>query len=166
LNPGLGHLIDAKRAQYARTNVQDPLSDPHAQRFLFALARASDPLCQPLLSTLYAGNTWVASHFGLVCGKTLHYWFPVYNPQVKAFSPGRLLLKAIINSGGEIGLTRIDRGAGDSIAKRDLATSQHHFQRGVWKRQNIISIGYQVGLSILWRSQRFPSASDKNVAEN
>jgi len=147
----LDSLIAAKRAQYARTRVSDALDDPRARALLYRLGETSDPMCQSAVSTLYAGETWIASHFGLVCGTTLHFWFPVYNPAARTFSPGRQLLKAIIEASQDIGLTRIDRGAGDSEAKRDFATSQHHYRRGVWARPNAISAVYRVGLSVRWR---------------
>ena len=103
------------------------------------------------MSTLYAGETWIASHFGLACNKTLHYWFPAYNPELRSLSPGRLLLKSIIDASDKAGLVRIDRGAGDTVAKRDFSTSSHRFHRGLWHRANAISLGYQLGLSARWR---------------
>ena len=123
----LDRLIADKRSQYQRTHVRDVLSEERARAILRALCRTQDPQCEGILSTLHAGDTWVASHFGLRSGSTLHYWFPVYNPALKTFAPGRLLLKQIILSAQHNCLERIDRGGGDSPAKRDFATSQHFF---------------------------------------
>src|SRR4029077_21289570 len=134
--------------------VEDALGDQRNRDFLVRLAGSRDPLCSGSMSTLYAGETWIASHFGLRCNKTLHYWFPVYNPELRALSPGRLLLKSIIDASDETGLTQIDRGAGDTVAKRDFSTSSHHFGRGLWKRANAISAGYRLGLSLRWRLAR------------
>lgn len=153
----LHKLIEAKRAQYARTNVSDSMASPEKRKFLAALAAVDDPDCRPTLSTLHAGDEWVCSHFGLMYGSTLHYWFPVYNPQMRSFGPGRLLVKAIIDSAEENGVTRIDRGAGDSQAKLDFATSRHHFLRGVWALPGISSFAYRAGLSAKWRLQALRS---------
>ena len=147
----LEKLIAAKREQYSRTGVNDALGGHPINAFLRALSKADHPLCSGVLSTLYAGDTWVASHFGLRCNRTLHYWFPVYNPDLGSYGPGRLLLKQILNAGSEHGISRIDRGAGDTVAKRDFSTSQHHFLRGLWSRGGVRAMGYRAGLSALWR---------------
>ncbi len=147
----LEKLIVAKREQYARTKTGDALRGRSTNAFLLSLSKTDHPLCSGILSTLYAGDTWVASHFGLRCNRTLHYWFPVYNPQLGSYGPGRLLLRQILNSGNEYGISRIDRGAGDTVAKRDFSTSQHHFLQGLWSRGGITAMGYRAGLSVMWR---------------
>jgi len=108
----LDKLIVAKKEQYSRTGVNDALGGHSTNAFLRSLSKTDHPLCSGVLSTLYAGDTWVASHFGLRCNHTLHYWFPVYNPKLGSYGPGRLLLKQILNAGHEHGISRIDRGAG------------------------------------------------------
>lgn len=150
----LNRLIAEKRAQYHRTQVGDVLSEKRTRDILHALARTRDAQCSGIISTLHAGDTWVASHFGLLCGSTLHYWFPVYNPALKAFAPGRILLKQIIHSAQKNGLERIDRGAGDSVAKRDFSTSQHFFYSGLWQQPGLIALSHRVGLAIGWRMER------------
>jgi len=151
----LNKLIADKRAQYRRTQVGDVLSERRTQDILHALCQTRDAQCSGIVSTLHAGDTWVASHFGLRCGSTLHYWFPVYNPELKAFAPGRILLKQIIHSAQTNGLERIDRGAGDSVAKRDFATSQHFFYSGLWQRPGLIALSHRVGLAIGWRMDQY-----------
>ena len=151
--PHLHDLITAKRAQYARTNHRDVLATDKSRRFLALLKGSRDPACRGVLSTLHAGDTWVASHFGLMHRGALHYWFPVYNPDLTAFSPGRQLLVAIIRSAGDTGVAWIDRGSGDSPSKRAFATERHQFQRGFWYRPHITSLLYRAGLSVAWRTK-------------
>ncbi|HKU63649.1 MAG TPA: GNAT family N-acetyltransferase [Rhizomicrobium sp.] len=151
----LDTLISQKRAQYRRTQVGDALGAEKTRALLVTLCRTNDPQCSGIVSTLHAGETWVASHFGLRSGSTLHYWFPVYNPALKAFAPGRLLLKQIIQSSPLHGLARIDRGAGDSVAKRDFSTSQHFFSTGLWQRPGIGALTHRVWLAIDWRMTRY-----------
>jgi len=150
----LDRLIAEKRAQFRRTGVKDVLRSRQVRAILHALRRTDDPQCTGVISTLYAGDTWVASHFGLQAGSTLHYWFPVYNPLLKAFSPGRILLKQIILGAQCHGLSLIDRGAGDSIAKRDFSTSQHVFNGGLWQRQGVSAFIHRIGFAIEWRLSR------------
>lgn len=151
----LSEIISRKRAQYRRTGVIDVLSEKRARDILHALCETRDDQCSGVISTLYAGDTWVASHFGLQCGSILHYWFPVYNPVLKTFAPGRILLKQIISGAQTNGLTRIDRGAGDSVAKRDFATSQHLFYSGLWQRASMAALGHRVWLAAGWRVSRY-----------
>lgn len=147
----LAKLIDEKRRQYHRSGVEDVLQEPATKRFLHALSRQSHPLCSGVLSTLYAGDTWVASHFGLRCATTLHYWFPVYNPDLSMYAPGRILIRKILQAGHSHGINRIDRGAGDTVAKRDLSTRKHEFSRGLWSSRNLNATVYHLGLSLGWR---------------
>jgi len=147
----LGKVIVEKRAQYHRTGVKDALSGKRARAILHTLCRTRDPQCSGIISTLYAGRTWVASHFGLRSGSTLHYWFPVYNPALKAFAPGRILLKQLILNSRTHGLVRIDRGAGDSVAKRDFSTSHHFFCGGLWQRPGAVSAAHRAAIAIDWR---------------
>jgi len=147
----LDRLIAEKRAQYRRTGVRDVLASARMRATLHALCRTQDAQCSGVISTIHAGDTWVASHFGLRAGPALHYWFPVYNPELKNFAPGRILLKQIIFNAQSQGLTRIDRGAGDSPSKRDFSTSQHFFCGGLWQRPGIAAAAHRIGLAIDWR---------------
>lgn len=150
----LTRLIAAKRAQYARTGATDCLDDDKSRHFLHLLAASDDPLCRGVMTTLHAGETWVASHFGLMHGGTLHFWFPAYNPDLHAFSPGRVLLTALIKQADGLGLRCIDRGTGDSQAKRDFANAEHVFTRGLWSRCNVPAALIRTGLSLQWRLKR------------
>jgi CelD/BcsL family acetyltransferase involved in cellulose biosynthesis len=133
----------------------DVLRPKWKRDILHALCGTRDEQCRGTVSTLYAGDTWVASHFGLRSGSALHYWFPVYNPELKALAPGRILLKQIILGAQPLGLERIDRGAGDSVAKRDFSTSQHFFLEGLWQRPGLAALAHRVELGISWRLARY-----------
>ncbi len=84
-------LIERKSQQYIKTGKDDWLAVRWKQKLLEVLAASKEETCQGVMSTLHAGDTWVASHFGLRCCGVLHYWFPVYNPEMSSFGPGHLL---------------------------------------------------------------------------
>jgi CelD/BcsL family acetyltransferase involved in cellulose biosynthesis len=150
--PVIAQLIEAKLAQYARTGKRNPpLAEPWARQMLTVLARGGDETCRGVASSLYAGEQWVAFHFGLRAGPVLHYWFPVYNHALKAFAPGRLLLMKIIESADALGLREIDRGEGDSPAKRDFANAEHLFYRGCWYRPGPRSLAFRALQAARWR---------------
>lgn len=161
----LQHLIDRKRRQYARTGVGDGLAEPWKRELLARLLASHEADCSGLLSVLYAGDTWVASHFGLVCGQVLHYWFPVYNDELSRFGPGRLLLRRIIDGASGCGITLIDRGEGDSPAKRDFANRERLYYRGHWTLGLSGSLA-KVGYAMAWRLPRRGgvAGSDRNAS--
>ena len=100
------------------------------------------------------GDVWAAIHFGLRSAKTLHYWFPVYNPELSTYAPGRLLLHHVIANAQQAGLEIIDRGAGESQAKRDFPSERRIFHAGVWHRPGLKSLAYRAYQSAIWRLER------------
>ena len=147
----LEELIEKKRAQYARTGVRDALREDWKREMLFKLFETKRDTCRGMISVLYAGDDWVATHFGLVSGDVLHYWFPVYNTELSKHSPGHLLIKATLERAAELGIRTIDRGAGDTSAKRSFATDEQSFLRGEWSRPGVRSSLHRVLRSVRWR---------------
>mgnify|MGYP003692721831 FL=1 len=128
----LESLVSLKNAQYRRTGHEGgALLDPANACLLSRLMASQDTNCQPRLSVLRCGEQVVAGHFGLQCGPLLHYWFPVYDNQFSAYSPGRILYRYILLAAPAHGITCIDRGEGDSPSKRDFANEEHLFFRGL-----------------------------------
>lgn len=144
-------LVERKRAQYARTGRPDPLADDRSIALLRHLAASTSPLCRGVVSTLYAGETWVSSHFGLRNRDTLHYWFPVYNHELGRIPSGHFLMLQIISAADAAGIRCIDRGAGDTEAKRLLANDEHRYYRGLWSRSGPWSLAWRLCCSLRWR---------------
>ena len=150
----LQQLIALKQDQYRRTgHLQAPLFDAGNARLLQALLDQRDPLCTGVLSTLHAGDQLVAVHFGLQSGVMLHFWFPVYEDRYAAYSPGRILYRHVIRDAHLHGVQVIDRGEGDSKAKRDFANEEHLFYKGVWAC-GLRGVVAKAALSAQWRWQR------------
>lgn len=150
----LGQLIALKQDQYRRTgHLQAPLFDAGNTRLLHALLDQRDPLCTGVLSTLHAGDQLVAVHFGLQSGAMLHFWFPVYEDRYAAYSPGRILYRHVIRDAHLHGVAVLDRGEGDSKAKRDFANEEHLFYKGVWA-SGLRGVVAKAALSAEWRWQR------------
>lgn len=147
----LARLIEHKRAQYRRTGTADALAAPWKRDLLYRLAASADPLCSGVLSVLTAGDHWVAAHFGVRHGHLLHYWFPVYNPDMKKYAPGRLLLKRLIETTGETGITLVDCGAGDGMGKRDFANAEHRTYRALWRRRSSGGALCRLHTAVRWR---------------
>ncbi len=128
----LARLIALKNAQYQRTGHDGgALLDSANARLLQRLLSSTDTDCLPRLSVLRCSGQLVAAHFGLQCGAVLHYWFPVYDQRFAAYSPGRILYRHILSASDQHGVACIDRGEGDSAAKRDFANEEHMFYKGM-----------------------------------
>jgi CelD/BcsL family acetyltransferase involved in cellulose biosynthesis len=151
----LEHLIDQKRQQYRTTNVDDSLKLMWRRALLRRLTQSDLRIFRAKLSTLFAGDTWVASQLSLRGVGVLHNWFPVYNRCLSHYAPGRLLLKHIACAAPAEGIFTIDRGVGDTQAKRDFATREQLLYRGVWHRPNIQSLIYRAACSLSWRLAGF-----------
>jgi CelD/BcsL family acetyltransferase involved in cellulose biosynthesis len=152
---GLELLIERKREQYRRTGRPDALAAPWKRSLLRALAACRSENCSGILSTLYAGDTWVASHFGIRSRTVLQYWFPVYNPALSRFAPGRLLLMCVIHAAAGAGIQIIDRGAGDTPAKREMGNAPRLYYRGEWLLASPESLACRIAHSLRWRLAGF-----------
>lgn len=83
-----------------------------------------------VLSSLYAGDTLIAAHFGMRSKNVLHYWFPWYSTDYAEFSPGLILLAQCAKNVGQFGVTSIDLGRGDQAYKLRFATGAHALCEG------------------------------------
>jgi CelD/BcsL family acetyltransferase involved in cellulose biosynthesis len=145
-------LIELKRAQYQRTDKQQaPLFERRNVDLLFRLLEEKSPQCTGMLSTLKIGDRMVAAHFGLRCHEVLHYWFPVYDPAYANYAPGRILFRHVLEAVAQQGVTLIDRGEGDTQAKRDFANREHQFYRGLWSAGGLGAMPARAALALIWR---------------
>ncbi len=110
-------LVEKKVAQYIEGGVKNPLDEKWTKDFLLSLFNDKDGGVKPYLSTLYAGDTWLASHFGIESNGVFHYWFPVHNTEANKYSPGKQLLFKVIEHAYEAGFRYIDLGLGETNLK-------------------------------------------------
>jgi CelD/BcsL family acetyltransferase involved in cellulose biosynthesis len=155
----LDQLLTHKSQQYLRTGQFDLFATSWKRNLVTRLGGVHEQTCTGMLSTLYAGDTWLASHFGLRCMDVLHYWFPVYNTELSKFSPGRLLLKALIEASPGLGIRLIDHGGGDAHYKSESSNRTHIYLRGVWQGASIRAQIARAAASFRWRTARWRTAS-------
>jgi CelD/BcsL family acetyltransferase involved in cellulose biosynthesis len=148
----LDALVHLKTAQYTRTGkTLAPLFEKRNVRLLECLASFADEECESVLSTLRCGGRLIAAHFGLRCHDVLHVWFPVYDAGYANYSPGRILLKHIIFHAPRQGIRLLDRGEGDTPAKRDFANEEHRYFRGMWTARSLRGFIAKAAVSLYWR---------------
>lgn len=149
----LSELIRLKNAQYVRTGkVGGPLMDSGNANLLRDLSKSIAASCKGQLSSISVNGELVAAHFGLQSNATLHFWFPVYDERYSAYSPGRILFRRILFASQQQGINMIDRGEGDTTAKRDFANDSHQYFKGMTTSG---PLGWLVGglLRLSWRRQ-------------
>jgi CelD/BcsL family acetyltransferase involved in cellulose biosynthesis len=110
-------LIRLKREQYQRTFIYDILSVSWAKEMLHTLWAEKENRCRGLLSVLYAGDTIIAAHYGMLEDDWLHYWFPVYDPKYQQYSPGTAMFLEIAKAATAAGIKKIDLGYGEQAYK-------------------------------------------------
>jgi CelD/BcsL family acetyltransferase involved in cellulose biosynthesis len=115
-----------KREQYERTGIYNIMSSRNAhwiRKLLPQLFDCRDGQFSGVLSVLRAGGRTVAAHFGLRHARAMHYWFPAYDPDLKVYSPGNILLLKLADEAKESGITSLDLGRGASFYKDRVASA-------------------------------------------
>lgn len=134
----LDRVIELKRAQYAATGAGDYFAEPDRRELLTRLLHTRDPGFAGVLSTLHAGDRLLAAHFGIRSGAVLHWWFPVYDPELATLSPGWMLLRELVAAAPAMGITRIDFGRGDDEYKRRAKTGETLVCQGMVTRSSTL----------------------------
>jgi hypothetical protein len=107
-----------KSAQYVATGLRDMFADPRNVA-LFRRLRERGVL---LVSSLRAGDTLLAAHFGSSHAGRTTWWVPAYDPAWSKFSPGRLLLEDLLKASSARGDREFDFLIGDEDYKFAYAT--------------------------------------------
>lgn len=133
----LDQVIELKRAQYAGSGAADFFADARRRTLAHRLLNTTASSFGGILSTVHAGPRLLAAHFGLRADHVLHWWFPVYDPAFAHLSPGWILLRELITSAPELGITRIDLGRGEDEYKRRARTGQTMVSHGLVTRSSL-----------------------------
>jgi CelD/BcsL family acetyltransferase involved in cellulose biosynthesis len=105
-------LMTWKSAQYRRTGRTDRFARSWVTALVEGLMATRAPGCSGRLSVLYAGDHVVAAHFGLSSLDVIPTWFPAYDSNFHAYSPGLLLHLDLAQAAAAGGISRIDLGRG------------------------------------------------------
>jgi len=147
----LERLIAEKRTQYARTGTGDALQPPWTRALLFRFFETELQDLKPILSTLYAGSTWLSTCLCLGYADTLHIWFPAYNTEYRRYSPGNVLFFKMFEYGAAAGYRVFDFGEGVSDYKRRFLSSEYEVLQGANRRKSMRGFLDRALQSIEWR---------------
>ena len=119
-----------KSAQYAELGEWDRFADPQNVALLQHLSETKEPGCTGILSVLYAGERVVAAHFGIRSRTVLCSWFPTYNVELAAYSPGMLLHFLMAEAAAADGVETFDLGRGAHRYKDEIKSGDLPLARG------------------------------------
>ena len=118
----LDWIVAHKRDQYRRSRRHDVFAcgwTVDLLRRLFETRTADYGLRLASLRT--AAGELAAAEASLDDGRTLHLWFPTYDPAFARFGVGTLLTRLEMEQAAEAGYRRVDFGAGEEGYKTALA---------------------------------------------
>lgn len=146
-----------KSDQYRRTGLTDIFEFPWTANLLRDLLQKSDAEFAGEMSALWCGDRLAAAMISLRSRQVLHAWFPAYDPELAAYSPGMILFLKLAEEGPTRGITQMDLGTGDERYKLQITTpgpllAQGSLEGGgpaVWLRK-----GWRTTRSLLESPQR------------
>jgi CelD/BcsL family acetyltransferase involved in cellulose biosynthesis len=107
------HLLAWKSGQYHATGFFDVFSVPWTGALLTSIYQTKRDGFAGQLSTLRAGKTLVAAHFGMKNAFAAHYWFPAYDPDFARYAPGHTLMFNMMQHHAGAGVQQVHLGVGD-----------------------------------------------------
>jgi hypothetical protein len=107
-----------KSSQYVATGLTDMFARPENVT-MFRTLHGRGAL---VVSSLSAGSTLLAVHFGGLADQRHYWWVPTYDPAYSKYSPGRLLLESILQESHRLGHLEFDFLIGDEAYKWHYAT--------------------------------------------
>jgi CelD/BcsL family acetyltransferase involved in cellulose biosynthesis len=116
--------IQWKREQCRRTGVADFFAEPRHVALVRRIYETRTEDFAGVLSVLRVGDRIAAVHLGMRSRSVLHHWFPGYEHELGAYSPGLILLLEIARAAAAAGIRRVDLGKGDDPYKRSFCTHE------------------------------------------
>lgn len=116
-------LMDWKSDQCQRSGTVDYFSLSWCRGLIECIHANRGAEFGGILSCLYADGSLAAAHFVMRSRRVWHSWFPVYNHEFHAYSPGLILLLEMIRAAADEGVEHIDLGKDISTYKKRFMTS-------------------------------------------
>jgi CelD/BcsL family acetyltransferase involved in cellulose biosynthesis len=123
-------LIAWKVQQYQQLRDVNYLAPDWTRSMLAAITEMPDPAFGGMLSALYFGDRLAAAHLGIRSHGVLHAWFPCYDADLAAYSPGLILWIELMQACAAAGVVRIDFGKGDQRFKTSFMSGAESVAEG------------------------------------
>jgi len=137
-------MLRWKTEQRQQSYSPNVLDHAWVRDVLHRLVGSGDENFRGVLSALYIKDELAAVHLGIRSSLVLHWWFPAYNTRFECYSPGMVLLNAVIRESAAQGIQRIDLGKGLERYKYSLMTGITPLAEGAVGDGLIPSVGSAV----------------------
>jgi CelD/BcsL family acetyltransferase involved in cellulose biosynthesis len=124
-------MMAIKVGQFYQTGVTNVLRPIWVQNFMRDLFNLRDPNFGGCMVSLYAGDKFVAGHFGVRQGDWFHPWIASTCPLSHPYSPGIIFLGEMVRQSDQVGLRVIDLSAGHGHYKNQFCRSPILVHAGV-----------------------------------
>lgn len=144
-------ILQLKRAQYAATGRHDVLAAPWAQSFVRALRDNGIPSLHLRTVSLYLDGRFAAGEI-MICSQTVvHGWLTAYDQDFATYSPGFLVVEAILEDMLHRGQHIYDSGPGQDYYKKYYTNHMVPVDQGVLRAGGPASMAPARLLSRGWR---------------
>lgn len=122
--------IQWKIAQYQRQGILNIFQHGWISKLLHKILNCHEHDFAGEMFASYAGDQIAAINFGMRSGDLFHSWFPTYNPNLAACSPGFLLWIESMKAAASLGINRIVLGKGGESYKSRLMNGADSVSQG------------------------------------
>ena len=138
-----------KSRQYDQSEADNIFTHPWVVALMEKILACRGEDFAPVVSVTYAGDEIAAINLGMRSRGVLHPWFPTYNPELSAYSPGFLHWIETMVAAESIGIYRIDLGKGDETYKRRFMTGAVRVGQGAIDMRRSVATARRI-----WRNTR------------
>ena len=129
-------LMSLKQDQYLKTGKHNVLKPDWVRAMMDALRNRSFPRLRGRLSSLRFNGQLAAAEFDILSDKIVHGWITAYDQAYAKYSPGHILMLAVIGDMENTGHVSCDIGADDHAYKTYYETYQQPVERVVLRAGN------------------------------
>lgn len=127
----LAALLGWKRTQYQRSGRHDVLAPRWASDMMTTLFREGHGDVQGLMVTLRVEGRVAAGLFGIRAGRDYNPWIAAFDPEFAPWSPGQLILHALMEKMPDLGLVSVDLAGGHDHYKKYYANAHEAMRTGL-----------------------------------
>lgn len=111
-------LFEQKSHRWNESGAIDAFALPGYREFFSRLAAGPLQGVDSVMSALMVDDRIIATHWGMRRGERYYWLMPTYDHEWARFSPGRLLMEAVVRQSIDDGLKVFDLTAGDEAYKK------------------------------------------------
>jgi CelD/BcsL family acetyltransferase involved in cellulose biosynthesis len=141
-------VLRLKSEQCIRTGEADLFALGWTRDLVERIRAVDEPHFGGRLTTLHAGDQLVAAHFGMRSPQVWHWWFPVYDREFAAYSPGLVLLTETARGAAATGHALLDLGKGDEPYKAQMADTSAPLLEGLVARPTVLTMARHLRKSL------------------